>query len=349
MLAAAGIALSACRSTVIPTPEDQAWGARGTVFWNPHRLFLSADVYPKLLVEIDVVDAAGGGGPSAEQTAFLANFLAQACDKPGGVEVRIDDRIPASEARGVPPNALALRHIGGPSDSRTAFIYVLYYDSRLAGEKENRLPETTLLPYPACIMIDRAYDPFGMVSKYGDLILVHETCHILGLTRNTAHGDGAHCTNAGCLMNATMQFSALARIVGSDPGHQRDLCPDCTRDLSRERAAPPPANVRFVGPLLVRSEPGYQVVALPDFVYLATGSPATLDPAEVTMAARSAASTFQKSEDMWLMARAPSDDRPATLRALTRAESDPYAAVSFVAKEFRQALRHEPVTTRPPE
>ncbi len=337
-LAAIGVVLAACRSTVIPTPEAQALGAKGTVFWNPQRLFLSGEVYPKLLVEIDVV---GDGAPGFDQTDLLRSFLAEACDKPGGVTVKIDDLIPETEARGVPPNALALRNIDGPPDSRTAFIYVLFYDSKIAGQKKKRVPETTLLPYPACIMIDRAYDPFGMISEYGGLVLVHEAGHVLGLTRNTAHGDGAHCTNLGCLMNSSMRFSALAKITGNDPGHQRALCRDCIADLDRERRARPPDNVRFVGPLLVRSEPGYQVVALPDFVYVTTGTRGQLDRSDIAAAMASAGDTFKDTDDMWLMARAPAADPRAAIRALSAAESDPYQAVAFVAKNFIEVLRQD--------
>ncbi len=102
-------------------------------------------------------------------------------------------------------------------------------------------------------------------------MLRHECGHILGLSQNTAHGDGAHCAKYGCLMypmpDWQSQFGGMVHLYF----REHRLCDDCEQDLSAWRQGQPDENLSFAGPFLVRKADGYCVASLP-FCDLLIGS-----------------------------------------------------------------------------
>lgn len=124
------------------------------------------------------IDAVAGTQPSSKEVADLKLFLEHVTNKPGGVTVQLDDSITRAEGRRRGPGSLAPEYLDGPTDDQTAFIYILYYRSRLHrlfGKAEN--PNFTYYPYPCAIFINRSYafEFFSMVGRARRLLPQHDT------------------------------------------------------------------------------------------------------------------------------------------------------------------------------
>ena len=118
-----------------------------------------------------------------------------------------------------------------------------------------RIPQTDS-PYPAIYL--NTHFSLG-INLNG--ILLHEAGHNLGLVSRSTHARGGHCLNWGCLMGTHVDYVLEFRWL---PGMgQSRLCPECVAELKQHATQPPPVNLRFVGPVLVRSETGYHVLSLP--------------------------------------------------------------------------------------
>jgi hypothetical protein len=309
--------------------------AAATAFWQPHLLYTSPHPYPKLFIEVDSI---AGAEPAADDLDALRSFAASACDKPGGVTLERSDVIPRAVVKNRLPASVALQFIDGPPDSRSAFLYVLYWDSRvMAGRRSN--PDAKLLPYPCAIFIDRRYDPMGMVSRYGEAILTHEAAHLFGLTRERSHGDGIHCTNAGCVMNAALEFDVWKSLRGTDPGHQRALCHDCDADLSANRRRSPPGNLRFLGPAMVRNEDGYAVVSLPGFVYVNFRGTAPLTLDTITPSRQRAIGGLSTDGSVYWTGSLDAGSVEAAMRALSTAAQDPYDLIREIAAQLTREVQ----------
>ncbi len=213
-----------------------------------------------------------GTAPNKDELASLKEFLQENCLKPGGIEVVIDDLIPRSEAKGRLSRSLALERLDGPPDGETAFLYFLFYDSSLSKEKKAK-PVTLMSPYPGAIFVDHQSVNYRhrRLKDFRRRIMLHEAGHALGLCRNAAHGDGLHCTDEKCLMNPTIWIKYRHFLIGGDPLHQKDFCAECRSDLAANRAAEPPANLRFHGSYIIRSEEHYHVVSRPNLIYVHVG------------------------------------------------------------------------------
>jgi hypothetical protein len=112
------------------------------------------------------------------------------------------------------------------------------------------------LPYPAIYL--NTHFSLG-INLNG--ILLHETGHNLGLVSRSTRAPGGHCPNWGCLMGNDVDYVLEFRWL---PGTgQSRLCPECVAELKQRATQPSPANLRFVGPVLVRSEAGYHLLSLP--------------------------------------------------------------------------------------
>jgi hypothetical protein len=276
--------LTGCLSTKpVEKPEIEA-----NKLWEPHLLFLNRAPHDSLYVEVDAVE---GAEPSDAALNAFETFLRQHCDKPAGITVVRDDVIPRTEAVGYAHDALALQYLNGPpkTNENPAFIYVLYYDSDLthdpvalpvkpvhkhqsikAGYINPQNPHVHLFPYPAAIYVDRRYLK-TCPRSFEPLALCHEAAHVLGLTKNEAHGAEFHCRSERCLMNPSLKINLRKFLLGRSPFTQTNLCSQCRTDLregARTSAAP---NLRFLGPMLVRSESNYHVVSLPSEIKLFTG------------------------------------------------------------------------------
>jgi hypothetical protein len=321
-------------------------------FWRPHLLYLKATPHSSLYVEVDAVE---GSEPSDFEIAQLARFLKRYCDKPDGIEIVRDPVIPLASARGESEESLALRYLSGPPpeliERRPAFLYVLFYDSgECMGERNNkdvepRKPHVSLLPYPAAVFIDRHYDPWG--HEMWDIFAKHEVGHLLGLARDISHGDGMHCRDTACLMSKKARIRFFRWLVGRErPKDQHDLCERCRQEIERYGALAPDPNLYFDGPVLVRSERDYYVLALPAFVELYVGSPADLSRRQILADAQRVAELLREG-DVWVYYRdgtAGKGGAEVVKRALESAAGDPYDLVRRIAeREKAGSLQAEAV------
>jgi len=312
--------------------------------------------HPRIYVEVDAVE---GCAPDDATLNKLRDFLAAHCRKPEGIEIARSDVILLKDARGVPSKALARKFLNGPPENTghasPAFLYVLFYDGALcdqtadgprnqprehrrAGWREkNANPHMDLLPYPAIIFMNTRYVPSVIKNE----ALLHEAGHALGLVRRATYASDYHCHERHCLMNAAISMSVVRRLLGLKPVKQDQLCQRCEAELAGYRGPLPAANVRFVGPVMVRSEDGYLVLSLPDRVGLSAGN-------QVEEACRNFVSFIrngrQRLEDnnqwkgIWLV-KDELHNEPAKLRDIVnRAKTDPYERVRIVASEMERSL-----------
>jgi|GEM_PF-1203589 len=260
-----------CRSTPALTSAEIRAEVGKDSFWKPHLLLASDARYRSLEIEVDHVE---GAGPTAAELESLKKFFEVQCRKPGGVTVRVDKAIPRREAKGKSHKALAELHLNGPESMNAAFVYFLFYDSRLTG-LASRQPETLRRPFPGAVFINRAYMRKALwLPGTGDLnrrLVLHEAGHVLGLCGNPAHGDWVHCTNLHCLMNQVLEIRLSKLLLPGPVMPQRDFCADCLADLASYREQPSANNLRYLGPYCVRSEPDYHVLTTPGFVHVVDG------------------------------------------------------------------------------
>ena len=258
--------LSGCRTTPFGQKADNSeslWN-----YWQPYSLLASPHAHPRLEIEIDAVV---GAEPTPADVRALQAFFETYCRKPGGVTVRIDPPIATDAAKDLTAQNLAGRYCDGPRQPDSAFAYFLFYDSRLAGVKSTE-PFTTRTPYPGAVFIDQRYvrqwARWPGTSKAPGLMILHEAGHVLGLASNKSHGDGKHCANTHCLMNVHIYIRPFRILFPGPVIPQKAFCADCLRDLADLHKATPPANVRFHGLYVVRSEPLYHVISSPGFTYI---------------------------------------------------------------------------------
>jgi hypothetical protein len=320
-----------------------------TRFWQPHLLYLLKSPHPRLHVEVDAV---AGSEPDEAKLDKLREFLAAYCQKPGGIDIVRDDVIPVREARGLPHMTLSRRYIDGPpphsAGSPPAFLYLLYYDGALCDQtpqprpsdqrERNANPQVDYLPYPAAIYINTRYGRLWD-KQLGAELTLHEAGHLLGLSRRTAGASGHHCLDSHCLMHAQLAFHLNRWLLGRDPISQHRICKDCAAELAGNAKRTPARNLRFVGPVLVRSEAGYQVLSLVGHLKLVVGPPT--DQACRDFAAEVRAKAWTPEDQIYHTHYFGEMDRPplssATRNALKRAQSDPYDKVRELATELEKA------------
>jgi len=173
-------------------------------------------------------------------------------------------------------------------------LYVLYYSGALSDEHavaEANCPgegtalrprqrdvhcHADLLPYPALILMNTSY----MRNWHRDQVLPHEAGHLTGLAGRPTHASGYHCLSPTCLMNRYFHFHRFLL------GWQQRPCKRCVAQLAESSRQPPPANLRFVGPVLVRSENGYHILSLPERVRIVVGDLAEQDCRDFAAAVR---------------------------------------------------------------
>lgn len=303
---AAGIALIACNFLAsCSTPKSTRSQPNSdpvqlTSFWQPQLLYILPSPCPRLYVEVGAVE---GCQPSDATLKKLHDFLATYCNKPAGIDIVRGDVIPAGTARGIPLHALARKFISGPPETNTsapaAYLYVLYYDPALCDKPAipnadqstatptrhlyptPQKPHVDFLPYPPVMYINPRYGP-KMVQN--DL-LIHEAGHELGLAGRTNYASDYHCLDQNCLMNWTLVYHLGRRLLGRDPIKQHNLCERCIAQLKESARQSPPSNLRFVGPVLVRSETNYYVLSLPDRLKIIAGELTDADCREFAAAA----------------------------------------------------------------
>jgi hypothetical protein len=242
---------------------------------QPFSLYLLASPHARLYVEIDAVE---GCEPSDGDLAKLRDFLADCCNKPGGVEVVRDDVIPRTAARGISPEALARKYVTGPPESKNpgpAFLYVLCHDNPLsagpavwetghpalaraatAGER-TRNPRVNLL-LPTMILMNMRHASAGEAAD----MLKHEPGHVMGLGCRDTGAAHYHCAQPACLMYSTFPGPITRLFLSKESIQPKKLCRQCLAQLDQAAHAAPATNLQFCGPVLVRREAGYAVLSV---------------------------------------------------------------------------------------
>lgn len=308
--------------------------AAASAYWKPHLLLTADNNYRKLHVEIDVVE---GIKLEDSDLAAMKQLLQTHCRKPGGIKIVRDDVIPRSEAKENLARGLAMKHLDGPPDGQTAFLYLLLYDSSLSPDKKAK-PVYLLSPYPGVILIDEHVFTDWAYRKSGfhRIALLHETAHAMGLTREAHHSDGLHCTNKDCYMNAEIKVSISKLLVGNESISQKTMCTDCRNDLSAYQRSPSASNLRYHGPWFVRSEKSYHVLTLPNAVYVHAGPLSALDEADLRELRSTAISELKKPSTTVYTSSAMG---LATARRVAVAlRNDPVKAVRELGKKIEGQL-----------
>ena len=360
------LGLAGCSSPGSPQPGKLADPVARTSFWKPYLLFIQATPYPRLYVEVDAVE---GMAPDDESLRRLREFLGAFCAKPAGIQIVRDSVIPRVQARGIAPGALARKYLAGPdrdaSAPPAAFIYVLFFDtalSRDAGTNAPRgaaataslrpsaqavAPHADLLPYPAIIFADPLFNgPLNApkLSRLFGPILQHEAGHLLGLGRNPTHAADLHCRETSCLMYREYSPAELllaeiwADTLGTNSAPRLRLCANCQADAQAYAREPIPSNLHFFGPVFVRSEAGYQVLALPGRLKLVVGQFDERDAWEFARAVQSEAFKRTEADSSFLaigtVKPEARQDRARLRETLKRARQDPLDAVRAVAAQL---------------
>src|SRR6267142_1138702 len=278
--------LTGCATAKAPRSQSFPEAVKLTSFWQPQLLYILPSPHSRLYIEVDAVE---GCQPSDAALNKLRDFLTTYCNKPDGIEIVRGEVIPVGTARGIPLRALARKFMNGPpegtSKSPPAYLYVLYYDPTLCNKPAladtehsvattprhkpaMRKPHVDFLPYPPVMYINPRYGPKNVQNE----LLIHEAGHELGLAGRATNAFAYHCLDKKCLMNWTLRYHIGRGILGMDPINQHQLCPLCIAQLTENAKQSSPANLRFVGPVLVRSETVYYVLSLPDRVKVIVGS-----------------------------------------------------------------------------
>lgn len=242
---AAGTALAlAAGCAHLPQPE----GPPGPGLRFPRLLDSDHD---KLLIELDQVEG------TAPRPRALRTFLQRIdlyLDKPGGIELVYDDRIPAAEysESSTSVRRMARRHRSQRRHPRGRWAYLhLIYAPRYKGYRgfawNHRLMADSAGTYNAALVLilQEELKPILWVTgaKQEASVLVHELGHTLGLSTNPGHSFQDHCTNAECLMYDGIDARTFwlylfpTLLTGYLP---LDYCRDCLDDLYPEHGGVPP-------------------------------------------------------------------------------------------------------------
>jgi len=220
----------------LPKPE----GAQGP--GNRDALYLDADTTPRLLIEIDRVEG------SSPRPGALRTFLSRVeryLDKPGGVQLVVDDVIPAQEwqedDKSIRKLARRYRSIRAKDPNHTAVLHILYAPrfGKYRGFCWSRKDYKDVSPphdSALIVLLQGNIKPILWVTgvKQEASVLIHEMGHALGLSSNPGHSARGHCTNAHCLMYDGVDARSFflyffpTLFTGYLP---LDFCSDCRADL----------------------------------------------------------------------------------------------------------------------
>jgi hypothetical protein len=249
--------------------------------------------------------------------------------------------------------------------SPSAYIYILFFDTVLSRQPDSNAtttvnaktpanqpsrpvkPHAEVLPYPAIIIADpKIHGPLNapILSRLFGPILQHEVGHLLGLGRNPNHCADFHCREKSCLMfpqysTGDLLFREIwAGALDTNTVPRLQLCSKCKDDVQSYKRKPCPTNLRFVGPVFVRLEEGYQVFALPGRLRLTIGRYDERDAMEFANF-KEADSLSKNDADgnlhcSWVVKPEILKDRIQYRKALERAKRDPYQAVRIIASKI---------------
>jgi len=324
-------------------------------FWKPNLLYLNSSKYDRLYIEIDAVE---GCQPRAESIEALRAFLEKYTNKPGGIEIVRDSQIKTADARAGKPELLALNHMAGPptdrTNDKTAYLYILFYDSsRLTGNNYDGTinPYVRILPYPSAIYIDMKYvrkEYMGALKEHEQELLLHEVGHVLGLTWSTSKNGDDHCRKKSCLMNERYEVDMFKVLTGQKI-KKKHFCKSCLKQLKnagndeKNDNNNSDSNLKFIGPLMVRSEKNYHVIALPSFVKLHFGSIDSIVWQDVLEEARIEAPIRAGKPDTVAVVMDTDhvdgmEDMTSVHKMIATVENDPYKTVRLGVNMIKKGL-----------
>jgi hypothetical protein len=306
--------------------------------YNPDLIYLKSTPYDRLYVEVDWVE---GSEPPQEMMEAMKRVLETHCDKPRGVRIARGKPIPVAEAKGKVDHRIALEHLDGLpkdfDDDKTAFLYALFYDSSCLDRKPQRAHAGGL--FPCAIYFDLAYWR-GYRRHFLRSVMVHELGHTLKLSKDTSHGDGAHCNNRYCAMGPAMA-PGRTWLLGIRPPNLCDqYCQDCLDEMTVARKLPPDPRIRQWGPFFLRKEDGYTVGTLPFIVNLSLVEGTTKD---WRISLRNAHTVCHRHADKvppggWLSVGDFPETAPTKKARLQQAATDPVESVRIIAKRCLRKL-----------
>jgi hypothetical protein len=203
---------------------------------------LRADPYDHVVVEVDYVVS---WEPGAEELDRIVATVEDLCNKPGGVDVIVDDELPA---QGSPAWSVAAaddleaayRDRYRDADDGTAVIYALWLD----GHSDRDNSDAQVLGYAvhgsSLVMYGETIDANsgGLLSPpIAPVVAAHEVGHLLGLVNTGTpmvddHEDPdhrAHDVNDGCLMYWAVETSNVVdMLLGGEP----DFDAACRADVA---------------------------------------------------------------------------------------------------------------------
>ncbi len=199
---------------------------------------LSGETYTFLRVEIDYVD---GRPPSPAALSILERRLNERCNKPGGIEIVVDDAIPpvASPTSVAAAAELERLYRDDYAEGTRAVLYVLYVNGDAEGA-----PYLGWAYGPTSITmfgdtIDDASGPTATAAEIEAASLVHEVGHVLGLVNRGApmaefHEDlhhRGHDTNRSCVMHYRIETTNVSFLGMNDGAPPNDFDAACIADL----------------------------------------------------------------------------------------------------------------------
>ena len=210
--------------------------------------FLQGSPYDRIQVEVDWVE---GHPPGDDALDHLVDVIGEVCDKPGGVEILLDDEIPdqGSPAWTVAAaEALEVEHRDHYRDpaTGTAVIYYLYVDGHSAeDDDESRVLGFAYHGSSLVMFAETMADAQSGIPLLGgggveESVIAHELGHLLGLTNNGVpmqepHQDaphGAHCDDESCLMYWAVETDLIGSLLGNGVP---ELDAGCLADLAAAR------------------------------------------------------------------------------------------------------------------
>lgn len=183
--------------TVDNTERDLNLDSMAGQYWAD---FVTADKYTKIVIEVDYVS---GRPPSQPILEDLAGRLEVVLNKPGGVTVEVDDRIPAQGNPTWSPEAaeqleFSYRDRYRGFEEGTATIYLLYLDGQSQSDKNilGIVPHASSA-YVFDREVDRAQDGSGHANPIDQAVLLNLVGRMAGLVNRglpmvNPHEDTAH-------------------------------------------------------------------------------------------------------------------------------------------------------------
>jgi predicted Zn-dependent protease len=202
--------------------------------------FLSDETFERLVVQVQYAE---GFRPTAGGLQRIEDFLAARVNKPGGIEIRVDDAPltvePREEWSAADVRALEAEHRTLFTEGTMVAAYMVFLDGEYAAGANVlgiAYNNTSMALFAETIRQHSggALQPSHAVVE--GTVANHEIGHILGLVNNgsdmqSPHQDeenGHHCDNDGCLMFwAVRTTDFIANLLGGMP----DLDQNCIDDL----------------------------------------------------------------------------------------------------------------------